>query len=329
MNAYAGSSLRLAGPSVARAAIVVLVVALFGSAFATDDHGTELNIPDTRRTFRDTLRSGDRGPEMVVIPPGRFRMGCDRGSKRDCPPPQRPARQVRIASPFAMSKYEMTFDDYDRYLKAKGGGRSDEAHDHGWGRGRRPVINITRTDALDYMAWLSAQTGARYRLPSEAEWEYAARAGTETDWPWGDEFVPGRANCWECGSRWDGERTAPVGSFPPNAWGLHDMHGNVMERLLDCWHSNYGRAPTDGSARTVPQRGADVDDNGDCTQHVVRGGAWITVVPSTRSSKRLFFNEVYYGPLIGFRVVRELDGASEQNAQAARGRVTRVAALAE
>ena len=216
------------------------MTALFCSALATDG----LTARDTpQETFRDVLRSGDRGPEMVVIPPGRFRMGCDRGTHPVCGRSERPAREVYIASSFAMSKHEVTFDDYDRYLKAKGGGRNDEAHDHGWGRGRRPVIHVTRTDVRAYAAWLSAQTGARYRLPSEAEWEYAARAGTETNWPWGDEFLLGRANCRECGSRWDGERTAPVGSFPPNLWGLHDMIGNVYEMLLDCAHlSQKGRA---------------------------------------------------------------------------------------
>ena len=309
----------LAGRSVVRAAIV-LVAALFCSVFATDGFGAERDTPEPQETFRDVLRSGDRGPEMVVVPTGRFRMGCDRGSKVDCRRSQRPARDVYIASPFAMSKYEVTFNDYDRYLKAKGGGRSDEAHDHGWGRGRRPVINITRSDALGYAAWLSAQTDAHYRLPSEAEWEYAARAGTETNWPWGDEFVPGRANCWECGSRWDGERTAPVGSFPPNPWGLHDMHGNVAELVLDCWHSNYKGAPTDGAARAAPQRGGgNVDEDSNCAQHVVRGGAWFLVVRSTRSSHRAFLDGVYYGPLIGFRVARSLNGANEQNAQAPRG----------
>ena len=304
------------------------MTALFCSALATDGL-TVRDTPEPQQTFRDVLRSGDRGPEMVVIPPGRFRMGCDRGTHPVCGRSERPAREVYIASSFAMSKHEVTFDDYDRYLKAKGGGRSDEAHDHGWGRGRRPVIHITRTDARAYAAWLSAQTGARYRLPSEAEWEYAARAGTETNWPWGDEFVPGRANCWECGSRWDGESTAPVGSFPPNLWGLHDMIGNVYEMLLDCAHLSQKGAPTDGTARTTPGRGRDVDEEGNCVDHPVRGGSWATEVQFTTSFNRTFAYAGRHGALVGFRVARELDGASEQNAQAARGGVARAAALAE
>ena len=147
--------------------------------------------------------------------PGRFRMGCDRG-EAGCTRERYPQRDVVIAAPFAMSKYEITFDDYDRLLHTKRR-RHGEAHDQGWGRGRRPVINITWDEAVAYAAWLSAQTGRRYRLPSEAEWEYAARAGTTTKWPWGDAFQRDRANCADCGGAWDGERSAPVGSFPANA----------------------------------------------------------------------------------------------------------------
>lgn len=256
--------------------------------------------------FRDTLSSGQLGPEMVVIPAGRFHIGCDRRAERDCPRRRRPVREVRFETPFALSKYEVTFEDYDRYLAATGGRRHDEADDHGWGRGRRPVINVTRTDALAYAAWLSAEAGARYRLPSESEWEYAIRAGTTTQWWWGDEFVTGRANCPDCGSRWDG-RTAPVGSFPPNPWGLHDMAGNVMEMLLDCWHSDYKSLPTDGTARTSPGRWWDTDDAGNCETHAVRGGGWLFVREYTRSSRRLALSYEYYGPFLGIRMARDID----------------------
>ncbi len=134
-----------------------------------------------------------------------------------------------------------------------------------WGRGNRPVVNVTWDDATAYAQWLSAVTGESYRLPSEAEWEYAARAGTETAYSWGDELGTNKANCDGCGSRWDDdEETAPVGSFAPNAWGLHDMHGNVWEWTGNCWNEGYAGAPADGSAWT----------DGHCGRRVVRGGSY-------------------------------------------------------
>ena len=264
-------------------------------------------VPDGHRSFRDDLRSGGHGPDMVVIPAGRFRMGCDRGEP-GCLRHRTPSRVVVFAAPFAMSKYEITFDDYDRYLSAKGGGRDGEAHDQGWGRGRRPVINVTRKQAVAYADWLTAQTGGRYRLPSEAEWEYAARAGTTTEWPWGDELVPGRANCKDCGSRWDNERTAPVGSFPPNPWGLHDMQGNVYEMLLDCMRLTYKDAPTDGSAQEIDWR-SETDWRGNCKWYAVRSGAWLHPSDWTRSSARVSTRTKRYAAIMGIRLVRELDAA--------------------
>ena len=290
----------LSAPTLLGAA-AALAAALVGAAWAAPVEGAA--APE--RVFRDALRSGEPGPEMVVVPAGRFRMGCDRERRRRC------GREVSFRSAFAMSRYEVTFEDYDRFAEAKGGVRHDEALDHGWGRGRRPVIHVTRSDALAYAAWLSSQTGARYRLPSEAEWEYAARAGTATKWLWGDRFVAGRANCWECGSRWDKDRTAPVGSFPPNAWGLHDMAGNVHEMTLDCWHKGYGNLPADGSARTDPARESDPDENGNCRRHTSRGGSWLMYRATVRSSFRVFFKDEF-GAFLGIRLVRELDGSAAE-----------------
>ena len=156
-------------------------------------------------------------PEMVVLPPGRFPMGCVSG-KNCWGEEEKPVHEVRIES-FEMSKYEVTFEEYDVFTDATDRKRAD---DEGWGRGRRPVINVSWDDAVAYTQWLSSQTGKTYRLPSEAEWEYAARSGTETVYSWGDKpgYIDERANCDGCGSRWDGRMTAPVGSFAANRWGL-------------------------------------------------------------------------------------------------------------
>ena len=175
---------------------------------------------------------------MVEIPGGTFRMGCVSG--RGCVDWEHPVHEVRVEA-FELSRYEVTFEEYDRFTEATG---RAPAADEGWGRGRRPVINVSWADAVAYTIWLSAETGRRYRLPSEAEWEYAARAGTVTAYSWGHGIGRNRANCRGCGSRWDDEQTAPVGTFEPNGWGLHDVHGNVWEWTRDCWN---GELP--GSAR--------------------------------------------------------------------------------
>ena len=202
-----------------------------------------------REVFQDDLKSGGKGPEMVVLPPGRFRMGSPevgRGSS------EWPVRTVNISKRIAMGRYEVTFADYDCFVAATSGRRPN---DHGWGRGSRPVIDVSHEDAKAYAAWLSAQTGKRYRLPSESEWEYAARAGTRTRYSWGDGITHEDANYGkdECCGGWASGRdrwvnTAPVGSFAANAFGLFDMHGNVWEWVEDCLHHNYEGAPTDGRA---------------------------------------------------------------------------------
>ena len=136
--------------------------------------------------------------------------------------------------------------------------------------------------------------GARYRLLSDAEWEYAARAGTETRYHWGNDIGTNRANCLGCGSRWDGKQTAPVGSFAPNRWGLHDMHGNVGEWVEDCWNYSHEGAPSDGSARL----------SGHCSQRVVRGSSWLYYPRYVRAAFR--YRNTSGAPIIGFRVVRTL-----------------------
>ncbi len=225
-------------------------------------------------------------PEMVEIPAGRFRMG----SNLSFYDYAEPMHSVRIES-FELSKYEVTFEEYDAFTDATGRERVDDA---GFGRGRRPVINVSWHDAVAYTQWLSEQTGENYRLPSEAEWEYAARAGSTTQYSWGDRIGRNRAHCEDCGSQWDDKMTAPVGSFRANRWGLHDMHGNVFEWVQDCWNDNYRGAPADGSAW----------ESGDCSRRVVRGGSWYqyTKFLSSKSRGESISGNRYSGS--GFRIAR-------------------------
>ena len=200
-------------------------------------------------------------PEMVVLRPGSVRMGDIQGSSDK--KYEVPVRTVKIQKSFALGRFEVTFEEYDQFAKAA---NRQLPNDHGWGREHRPVINVSWQDAAEYAKWLSEQTGKRYRLPTEAEWEYAARGGNETAYWWGNDFVKGMANCRGCGSQWD-KQTAPVGSFKPNAFGFYDTAGNVWEWVEDCWHDNYNGAPTDGSAWNET-------GGGNCNQRLMRGGSW-------------------------------------------------------
>ena len=239
-------------------------------------------------TFSDALNSGGQGPEMVVVPAGRFQMGCVSG--QDCFDEEFPLHDVTIPQAFAVSKYEVTFEDYDRFTYP------NRVDDEGWGRGRRPVINVSWNDAQDYVEWLWAQTGHTYRLLSEAEWEYVARAGSSTAYSWGNAIGSNRANCIGCGGQWDNGQTAPAGSFPPNAFGVHDMHGNVWEWVEDCWNGSYAGAPTDGSAWR----------SGDCARRVLRGGSWFYTPRALRSAHRVLIPSGIRRYQIGFRVARTL-----------------------
>nr|VFJ49752.1 MAG: Formylglycine-generating enzyme, required for sulfatase activity, contains SUMF1/FGE domain [Candidatus Kentron sp. FW] len=244
--------------------------------------------------FRDTLESGGQGPQMIVIPAGEFMMG-SKEDEEELRENEGPRHRVRIGKAFALGVTEVTFHDYDRFARATGRRLPD---DENWGRGKRPVIHVDWEDATAYARWLGEQTGKKYRLPTEAEWEYAARAGTTTRYWWGNEVGSNRANCAVCGSRWDGEKTAPVGSFQPHAFGLFDMSGNVWEWTQDCWHGSYKNAPMDGSTWGE-------EDDGDCGRRVVRGGGWNNSPGYIRSALRNWYdiNEAYY--FLGFRVARD------------------------
>lgn len=162
------------------------------------------------------------------------------------------------------------------------------------------MIFVNWNDAQQYVAWLSRSTGKTYRLLSEAEYEYATRAGTQTAYPWGDDIkvnVTAMADCNGCGSKWDRTQTAPVGSFLPNKFGLYDMEGNIWEWTEDCFHANYRGAPVDGSAWIT---------GGDCSFHVVRGSSWGGSAAQLRSTYRLRFTFANRDYILGFRVARTL-----------------------
>jgi formylglycine-generating enzyme required for sulfatase activity len=232
-------------------------------------------------------------PVMVVVPAGKFVMGSPENDP-DRTRGEGPSHEVTIAKPFAVSKFEVTFEEWDACIAATA---CPPASDH-WGRGMMPVINVSWFDAKQYVGWLSQLTGGNYRLLSEAEWEYAARGGSSARYSWGDDLGKGNASCDGCGSQWDLQQTAPVGSFKPNAFGFHDMHGNVWEWVEDSWHENYIAAPTDGSAWL---NGADPG------YRVVRGGSWRNEGENVRASARFKRNAHVRFDTLGFRVARTVE----------------------
>jgi len=265
-------------------------------------------------------------PEMVIIPAGTFEMGspsteAGRFDSED------PMHHVEVHS-FALGKNSITRGQFAAFVKATNYDTGNECRTFEDGKGKErigrswrnsgfsqddnhPVVCISWNDANEYAKWLSKQTGKLYRLPSEGEWEYAARAGTTTARYWGDspdqacsyanvgdqalkEQVAGVT--WEIHNCNDGfAYTAPVGTFKPNAFGLYDMQGNVMQWMYDDCHSNYNGAPSDGRAWT-----------GNDASHIVRGGSWILNPRSVRSAKRLWFDSEYRGSNVGFRIAMTL-----------------------
>ena len=229
--------------------------------------------PDQERALKpkSTFRECTNCPEMIVVPAGSFMMGSPE-SEPGHSIIEGPQHRVTIARKFAVGQFALTFDEWDACV-ADGGCNGYRADDHDWGRGRRPVINLSWNHAKAYVAWLSKKTGGSYRLLSEAEYEYAARAGTQTAYPWGDAIGKNNANCVGCGSQWDHKQTAPVGSFAANQFGLYDIVGNVWAWTEDCLHGT----PADGSPWT---------DDGDCSDRVTRGGSWLTSSGFLRSAYR-------------------------------------------
>jgi formylglycine-generating enzyme required for sulfatase activity len=250
----------------------------------------------------DQLADGSNGPELVILKPGRFIMGS--------PPsevgryPNEVLHELTLDQPFAIGRYEITFDDYARFVDNQGGELPD---DQEWGREQRPVINISWQDALAYTDWLSAQTGQRYRLPTEAEWEYAARAGTQTAYWWGEAFDPTQLNCYGCDPAMELSAPLPVGQFLPNPFGLYDVLGNVWEWTCSNYSEDY-----DGTENQCSPRAED-------TTKTIRGGSYQnrpSVSPRfgpqdqtlrpLRSAVRDKFHPDDRNDIIGFRVVREI-----------------------
>ena len=235
------------------------------------------------------LRAGGASavaPEMVTLEGGTFTMGSPKGEEgRD--DDEGPQHEVPLAT-FAIGKHEVTFDEWDLCVADAGCAWTD---DDGWGRGRRPVINVSWDDAQAYVTWLSRETGQPYRLPSEGEWEYAARAKTTTRYSWGDDPpTPEQANFGRNVSK-----TTEVGSYPANPWGLYDMQGNVWEWVEDCYHDSYAGAPNNGSAWT----------KGNCIRRVRRGGSWGNGPDDLRSASRDGFIHSFRNFGIGFRVAKD------------------------
>ncbi|MDE0054052.1 MAG: SUMF1/EgtB/PvdO family nonheme iron enzyme [Gammaproteobacteria bacterium] len=243
--------------------------------------------------FSDPLASGGTGPAMIAIPAGRFRMGCT--SRLNCRPNELPVHTVTLPTTLALSKFEVTCAEFARFARATG-----KEWESSCSTGPSlPAVNVSWRDAVTYADWLSSETRRSYRLPSESEWEYAARAGTTTSYSWGSSVGVGQANCAGCRSRAnrDPSGTVAVGSFPANPWGLHDMHGNAWEWASDCRSDSYEGATGDGSARITA----------DCEQRILRSGSWRVDPSLVRAAQRGWGDESLRLDDVGIRVVVELE----------------------
>jgi formylglycine-generating enzyme required for sulfatase activity len=242
--------------------------------------------PSRAPQFGTVFRDCADCPQLVWLPQGEVVIG-EAGNE---------ARAVvAIDYLLAVGRFEVTFAEWDACVA--GGGCRHRPDDSGWGRGWQPAINISWVDAQQYVAWLSRRTGKRYRLLSDAEWEYAARAGTDARYWWGNQVGRGDANCRDCGSKWDGRQAAPVGRFAPSPFGLYDMHGNVSEWVEDCYHDGHRNAPGRGRAGRR-------DCGAQSDARIVRGGAWHESARSIRSTSRSSAVSDYYDDGIGLRIAR-------------------------
>jgi formylglycine-generating enzyme required for sulfatase activity len=273
-------------------------------------------VADLEGVLRDRFLDGEgKGPELVLLPTGRFQMGSpeherkiamEAGSQKGWLARELPQHWVGIDTPIAMGRYPVTVGEWRAFVRATGWRQSGEVNWEAPGfpqTDAHPVVGVNWYDAQHYLRWLSEATGRGYRLPSEAEWEYACRAGTRTAFSFGDGISTDQANydgnfTWNGGARGEYRRgTTPAGMFPANPWGLFDMHGNVWEWVQDVVHDNYEGAPLDGSAW---------EEGGDQARRILRGGSWLYNPRYLRSALRNGFSAALSNDIVGFRVVREL-----------------------
>jgi formylglycine-generating enzyme required for sulfatase activity len=273
-------------------------------------------VADLEGVLRDRFLDGEgKGPELVLLPTGRFQMGSpdherkiamEAGSQKGWLARELPQHWVGIEKPVAMGRYPVTVGEWRAFVRASGWRQSGEVNWEAPGfpqTDAHPVVGVNWYDAQEYLRWLSEATGRHYRLPSEAEWEYACRAGTRTAFSFGDTISTSQANydgnfTYNGGARGEYRRgTTPAGMFPANPWGLFDMHGNVWEWVQDVVHDNYEGAPLDGSAWEA---------GGDQARRILRGGSWLYNPRYLRSALRNGFSSALSNDIVGFRVVREL-----------------------
>ena len=282
-EAAAAEKARKAAASAAAAAAAAETArkAADAKAAGTKAAGTK---PATVETFKDC----DGCPEMIALAPGTFTMGSSGGDVSE-----KPAHTVKINYSFAVSRFEVTVAEWKACLAA---GACEYLPNRKGMTATSPVYGVSWLDAQQYVKWLSKKTNETYRLPSEAEWEYAARAGTQTEYWWGDAVGTGKANCKNCGGDWNRKRPAVVDSFAANPFGLQGMNGSVWEWVADCWFDSYKGSSADGSAR----------QRKDCPSRVLRGGSWRNDASYARSAGRFNYDHDVRYVLNGFRVARNM-----------------------
>jgi formylglycine-generating enzyme required for sulfatase activity len=277
-----------------------------GESYKPADGRGEPNTNASRTPLPTVLRPGstffdckDVCPAMVVVSGGKFLMGSGQYAR------EQPQHTVTIPTQFAVGKFDITFDEWAACAEGGGCSGNPNPSDEGWGRGRHPVINVSWVDAKQYVSWLSRKTGHDYRLLTEAGWEYVARAGSTTNYPWGNAIDCERASydggpgssCYYKTGRRKFRGTQPVGRYPPNRWGLYDMHGNVWQWCEDSWHPNYRGAPEDGTAW----------QGGDDSMSILRGGAWNYGSSGLRSADRNWLPRSARTTFLGFRIARSFE----------------------
>ncbi|THC45285.1 hypothetical protein C2862_05765 [Massilia sp. Mn16-1_5] len=243
-------------------------------------------IAAARARASGEIRDCQSCPVLVSLPAGTFTMGSNASD-----PSERPAHQVVIDAPFAIGKYEVTVQEWNACVTANGCARVAQAPDAG---PTSPMRDVSWEDAQQYVKWIGLVSGKPYRLPTEAEWEFAARGGAATPYWWGDKMATGKANCKDCGQPWHADRPLNVGSFPANGFGLHDTSGSVWEWVADCWHNNFKGAPNDGASWEEPG----------CRVRVIRGGSWREGAAYMVASTRFKYDAGVRQSQNGFRVAR-------------------------